>query len=328
MTGTVRYAFIGAGNVAELHADALRRVDNAELAGVWSRTPGKARDLAARHGATAYERIEDLLADPRIDAVAVLTYPGSIAEYGLRCLHAGKHVLLEKPIAGSIEEIEALASAAAAAGRLCVPSHNYIYAPDLREAKARLSAGDFGRLSSFWLIYNQKHPATISGASVITREVMVHHAYAAIYFAGAPRRVTASASNVHFADGVSPDQVMAVVEHESGAISNLWASFGVDDFTSSPWNVFYKLLGTAGGFQKSWNESQFGTARLPGWDKAAYRDSFRFTHDYFVNQCLAVGARPLSDLDDAAAALRLIDAVETSLKSGRTIDIGPARPGR
>jgi predicted dehydrogenase len=321
MTDIVRYAFIGTGNVAELHAEALRHLPNTELVGVWSRTHAKAAAFAGRHNAIAYPRLEDLLNDDRVDAVAVLTYPGSIAEYGIACLQAGKHVLLEKPIAATLDEISALKVAAAAAKRLCVPSHNYIYAPDLREARTRLAAGDFGRLSSFWLIYNQKHPASITGASVITREVMVHHAYAAIFFAGAPKRVTALATNVHFADGVSPDQVIAIVEHDNGVISNLWASFGVDDFTSSPWNVFYKLLGTTGGFQKSWNDSQFGLPHLPGWDKAAYRDSFRFTHEFFVNCCLGHGERPLSDLDDAAGALKLIDAVEKSLATKRTIDL-------
>jgi hypothetical protein len=67
---------------------------------------------------------------------------------------------------------------------------------------------------------------------------------------------------------------MAVVEHDGGVISNLWGSFGVDDFTSSPWTVFCKILGLDGGFQMSWNDSQFGSAKFPGWDKAAYRDSF------------------------------------------------------
>lgn len=321
MTATVRFAFIGTGNVAQLHAEGLRRVENAELVGVWSRSPARAQAFAARYGAKAYPDLNSLLADPSIDAVSVLVHPNAIAEYGLRCLKAGKHVLLEKPIARSSEQIAELKAAALIAGRVCMPSHNYIYATDLREAKRRLNAGDFGRLSSFWLIYNQKHPAHIGFADLISREVMIHHAYAAIYFAGRPRRVMASASNVHFSDGVSADQVMGVTEHESGAICNLWASFGADDFTSSPWNVFYKLIGTEGGYQKNWNDSQFGVSRLPGWDKAAYRDSFYLVQDFFVNHCLRQNIRPLSDLDDAAAALKLIEAIEASLAGGKKIDV-------
>lgn len=321
MPGIVRFAFIGAGNVARLHAQALKRVENAELVGVWSHTPKSSAAFAAEHGIKSYPDVDTLLADRAVDAVAVLVPLGDIIQYGLRSLKAGKHVLLEKPIAASRAEALELKAAAAAADRLCMPSHNYIYAPDLRDAKRRLDEGDFGRPSSFWLIYNQKHGADIGHPTRVTRNVMIHHAYAAIFFAGRPRRVTAAASNVHFDDGVSPDQVMAVVEHESGAISNLWASFGVDDFTSSPWNVFYKLLGTAGGFQKSWNDSQFGEAARPGWDKSAYRDSFYFIQDYFVNQCLLRGRPPLSTVDDAAVALDLVEAIETSMASGRKIDI-------
>ena len=57
----------------------------------------------------------------------MLVHPNAIAEYGLRCLKAGKHVLLEKPIARSSEQIAELKAAALIAGRVCMPSHNYIY---------------------------------------------------------------------------------------------------------------------------------------------------------------------------------------------------------
>jgi hypothetical protein len=69
----------------------------------------------------------------------------------------------------------------------------------------------------------------------------------------------------------------------------------------------------------SWSDSQFGNAKHPGWDKAAYRDSFYYVQEYFVNECLGKDRAPLSTMDDAAAALRLTDAMTESVRSGGRI---------
>ena len=314
MSGEIRFGFVGTGGVATLHAEAMRRLDNARLVGAWSPTPEHVATFANAHAIKPYRSLDELLDDDGIEAVAVLTSAESHADLALKCLEAGKHVLVEKPLASSLEQIGKLK--AAAGGRFCMPSHNYVYDPRLREAKQRLEASDFGRLASVWMIYNQKHWRDWGSPDVLIRELMIHHAYVAIYFAGQPRAVSCTASNVFFSNTTFPDQAMAVVEHDGGVISNLWGSFGVDDFTSSPWTVFYKILGLDGGFQMSWNDSQFGSAKFPGWDKAAYRDSFYYVQEYFVNECLGKGRAPLSTMDDAAAALRLTEAMLESVKRG------------
>jgi predicted dehydrogenase len=319
VTGKVRFAFIGTGGVATLHADAMRRVDEAELVGAWSRTTANVQRFAESYGIKGYRDLDELLHDRSTDAVSILSAASSHVDFAVQCLEAGKHVLVEKPIAGSLEEIARLK--AAVTKGLCFPAHNYIYDPRLREAKRRLAAGDFGRMSSFWMLYNQKHWSDWGSPDVLIRELMIHHAYSAIYFAGRPLRVSCSASNVFFSNSTFPDQAIAVVEHERGVISNLWGSFGVDDFTSSPWTVFYKVLGLDGAFQMSWNDSDFGVAKNPGWDKAAYRDSFYYVQDYFVNSCLRKGAPPLSTIDDAADALRLTTAMMESVETGRKIEL-------
>jgi predicted dehydrogenase len=316
-TREIRFAFIGTGGVAMLHAEAMRRVDNARLVGAWSPTPEHVATFATTQGIRAYRSLDELLDDRAIDAVAVLTAADSHFELALKCLEAGKHLLVEKPVARSLEQVGRLK--AAAGKRLCVPSHNYIYDPRLREAKRRLEAGDFGRLSSVWMIYNQKHWKDWGSPDVLVRELMVHHAYVAIYLAGRPLTVSCTASNVFFSNSRFPDQAMAVVEHEGGAISVLWGSFGVDDFTSSPWTVFYKVLGVDGCFQMSWNDSQFGSAKYPGWDKAAYHNSFYYVQDYFVNECLVKERAPPSSMDDAAEALRLTEAMLESIKRGAKV---------
>ena len=321
MADRIRIALIGTGKVAELHARAARRVPNAELAGAWSQTASKAQDFAERHGIVFYRSLENLLSDGGVDAVAVLTTTPTHYDFARQCLEAGKHVLVEKPVAASPQQFESLQRAAAAAGRLCVPSHNYLYDPVLREAKRHVDDGELGRISSFWVIYNLQQTADLVGPDILTKEVMIHHVYTMLAFVGRPRRINAASTNVWFADGTSPDQTAAMIEHDNGVISNLWASFGATDYSSSPWTVLFKLIGTNGSFQRSWNDVYLGSQPVSGWEMGHYHDSFFHMQNHFVNQCLLAGRPPLSTLDDALDAWRVIDAIERSAASGERITL-------
>ena len=102
MMKPVRFAILGTGNIARTHAAALcaaaRGSGKAELAAVWGRTPGRAAELAREFGGEAFERVDDLLARPDIEAVTIATPSGAHLEVIERAAAAGKHVLCEKPI--------------------------------------------------------------------------------------------------------------------------------------------------------------------------------------------------------------------------------------
>jgi predicted dehydrogenase len=94
----VRFGLLGTGYwAAETHGAALAAHPSADLAGVWGRDPAKAKTLASRFGATPYTDVDALLAD--VDAVAVAVPPNVQAELGARAARAGRHLLLDKPLA-------------------------------------------------------------------------------------------------------------------------------------------------------------------------------------------------------------------------------------
>ncbi len=306
-----------------MHAQAVNQLAGARLLGAYSRNPENITKFAGEFGIKGYRSVDEALADPEVDVVSVLTPVPSHAPLALACLEAGKHVLVEKPVSHAIEEIQTLKAAAETAGRLCVPVHNYLYSPAIQRAKQLIDQGKLGKLSSLWMIYNQKHPAEMADGrpELLLRELHVHHAYVLLFLGGRPVRVSATASNVHFRDKGSNDQAMIVCEMPGGAVANLWGSFAADDNTSSPWSVYYKVLGTEGGVTNSWADIRYGDALLPGWDLAAYRDSFLYAYEYFLTRCLANSEPPPSSLDDAADALRIIEATEESVAQGRFVDV-------
>lgn len=307
---------LGTGGVAVLHADAIAAVTGLDFVGAFSRDPGRVMRFVGPRGGRAYASREELLGDPAVEVVAVCTPADLHVPLALEALGAGKHVIVEKPVGRTVADIDALQGAAAKAGRICLPCHNYIHAPPLRRARELASQGALGRIASFWLIYNQLHDAEIGFPGLTMRDLCIHHAYAVLFFLGRPARVVAASGNVHFTDRRADDQVMIVCTMPDGAIANLWGSFAADDHTSDPWTVTYKLLGTKGGFTHSWNDAYAGEATQPGWDRPAYRDSFRHVYEHFAHGCLGAGAPPLSTLADARDALCIIEAAEQALAAG------------
>ncbi len=116
-----------------------------EVVAVAARDPDRARRFARRHRIPRVHRTyDDLLSDPDIDAVYI-PLPNSLhAFWTIRALHAGKHVLCEKPLASNAREAEQMAAAADATGRVLVEAFHYRYHPLAARMKAILDSGEIG----------------------------------------------------------------------------------------------------------------------------------------------------------------------------------------
>ncbi len=111
----MRFGLVGTGPWAEMaHGPGLVAADGVELVGIWGRSPGRARPLAQALGVTAYDDYTALLAD--VDAVAFAVPPAIQAEMALQAARAGKHLLLDKPVAADPAAASALVTAADEAG--------------------------------------------------------------------------------------------------------------------------------------------------------------------------------------------------------------------
>jgi predicted dehydrogenase len=141
-------ALVGAGRFATFIADAATDLRGLSWAAVADPDRERAETLATRLGVTAVEEWQDLLDDPRIDALVVATPPGSHAEIVRAALTAGKHVFCEKPLATTSVEARDLAELADKEGRVLVVDHVLRYNPLLR-ALPPLRDGLLGPLQRF-----------------------------------------------------------------------------------------------------------------------------------------------------------------------------------
>lgn len=128
----MRFGLVGTGYWARVtHAPAIHAAEDAELAGVWGRDPGRTRTLADEVGVTAYDDYDRFLSD--VDAVVFSVPPDVQAELATRAATAGKHVLLEKPIALDAEAGRALEQAVHHAGVASVVFFTQLFRQDVRD---------------------------------------------------------------------------------------------------------------------------------------------------------------------------------------------------
>lgn len=314
--------FIGTGEVSQLHEIAVKSLPNARMVGVWNRTRSTGLQRAEQYGCKWYDTPTDLVKDPDIDAVFVLTNLETHLEYSRLAMEHGKHVLVEKPLAFTVGEIEAMKEISERCGLACVPGHNMIHEESLKRAKTLIENGDLGKIVSCYVMYNLHHSeeraATLPG---MVRHILTHNIYTMMYLAGRPRRVTALQAIRHYEKLDKEDLAMALVELENGGIAHLCASFAADDYSADPWTFMVKVLGTAGTTRytyQDWVEIKKGYSHSHTY--TAYQGTISNEVRYFVDVCLQGGA-PLSTLDDAIIAHKVVEACERSIAEGVTVTI-------
>ena len=149
---TLRAAIIGCGAISNEHLTAIADSPVSTLVGVCDRSPAAARWTGERHGAAWFTDAGDLLASARPDIVHVLTPPRSHGPLAEQCLVAGAHVLVEKPVAATAAEYDALAKIAAGAGRILLENHNYLCNDNVLTVDGLVAGGALGEVCDVELL--------------------------------------------------------------------------------------------------------------------------------------------------------------------------------
>lgn len=142
---TYRIAITGCGKVAHLHAQAIDNLQNAKLAAVWSRTKSTAKNFALQYQTKAYDNISEMIKKADIDLVIVCTPHPFHRKPAIESAKAGAHVLIEKPLASTLEDCDDIIKACRESGvKLGVISQRRWYAP-VRRIKSAIGAGKIGK---------------------------------------------------------------------------------------------------------------------------------------------------------------------------------------
>jgi predicted dehydrogenase len=144
----IRFGLLGCGRISKRHSELLGngQIEGARLVAVCDKIRARADAVATKFSVSAYDDLNDMLARSDIDAVAVLTPSGMHPEHTIACARAGKHVVVEKPMALRLQDADDMIRACDEAGvKLFVVKQNRFNVPVVK-AREALDAGRFGRL--------------------------------------------------------------------------------------------------------------------------------------------------------------------------------------
>ena len=154
---------VACGKIAQVrHLPEYAENPDVRIAGLYDLNAERAASLAKQYGAKAYESAEALFADPAIDAVSVCSSNDTHAALALAALRAGKHVLLEKPMAMNADDCEELVRTAEACGKLLMIDQNQRLAGAHAAAKKLIAEGAIGRPLTFATGFRHGGPETWS----------------------------------------------------------------------------------------------------------------------------------------------------------------------
>jgi predicted dehydrogenase len=216
---TLKAAVIGAGAMGRHHVRVYGQIPDVTLVGVADPDPARREPLARQFHIPTYASHEELLDQEQPDLVSVVVPTALHREVVEAALAHGAHILVEKPIAPTVEDARALIMSAAAAGRVLAVGHIERFNPAIAELRPRLAQGEIGALLHLHAQRLSPFPAYIHDIGVVM-DLATHELDLFATLAGSPvaRVYAETGRNVHAAH---EDMLSAMLRSENGVLGVL-----------------------------------------------------------------------------------------------------------
>jgi predicted dehydrogenase len=335
----MRFAVLGLGFMGSTHLKALKSIPGAQLAAVVSSDekklsgdltgiqgniggPGERMDFSA---VKKYRRLEDAIADPEIDAVDVCLPTDQHAPVAIQALRAGKHVLVEKPMALDGAAADQMIATAAKNGRVLMTAQVVRFIPSYQKTAEMVSSGRLGAARS--AIFRRRcaapawsrwlsNPAQ-SGGGVF--DLLIHDVDFCLYLFGKPEAVSAVGYE-NMPRGI--DWILAQLHYPS--IGAVVVSGGWHHPKAYPFSMEFNVVCDGGTLEYSSASRPLTLYRADGEaepsSQDAEKDWYQAELEYFID-CAAHGRSPeLCPPEDSAAAVKLARLmVESRSRNGEKI---------
>jgi len=335
------FGLIGTGLWGEMHAKVYASYPEAELKAVCDLRADRAKGIAEKYGADEwYSDYNKLLERDDIAAVSIATPDFAHTDIILAALKAGKHVLVEKPLATSVEDCEKVISAAKAIkGRKFMVDFHNRWNPPFVIAKNAIKDGEIGKPALMYIRLNDTIFVPTGMLSWASRSEVVwfvgSHAVdlARWLFDDEVSKVYAvSRSEVLKAKGVdTPDFYEAILEFSKGGVATVENCWILPDSLPTVIDFKCEIIGSSGAFYL--DVSSHRTIQKYTQNKASYPDvlgspvihdkQMGFTVEsirHFAD-CVINDKEPMVTFEDGLAATKIISAIRDSSKTGQPVKI-------
>jgi myo-inositol 2-dehydrogenase/D-chiro-inositol 1-dehydrogenase len=329
----IRFSVLGCGRIGTMHARNLARHPQARLTSVFDVFTKASDAMAAELGVKAAGSIDEVLADPEVDAVLIATSTDTHVELITRAAKAGKAILCEKPIALDMAKVAQCWGEIQDLGATVMIGFNRRFDPSFRAVHDRMMAGEIGKLEQVIITSRDPGPPPVSYIKVsggLFRDMTIHDFDLARYFAGEIVEVQAFGANLvdpEIREAGDIDAAMVTMRAASGALIHInnsrRATYGYDQRLE----VFGEKGMLIAGNRTATTVQSFsaggtgqGDVVLPFFIER-YAEAYAAEVGHFV-ESVAARTTPLTSFRDGAEALRLADAALESLSTGRVVKLG------
>jgi len=326
-TKPLRVASLGIGWWSDVLADAAKRSGLIEIVSCYTRGEEKRRAFAAKYGCRAAASYEEILKDDAVEAI-INTTPNNIhLETTQMAAEAGKHVFLDKPIANSVADGNAIARVCEKHGVVLALGYQRRRESHFRWIRSEILAGRFGklvqgeanisrdRLGQFDMTSWRYTAAGMPGGVML--QIGIHYVDVLEMLLGPVRRVSGALSHLVL-PGDNPDVAGLILEHENGAISTLSASYAsasefyMLNIYGKEASAYYDLFGGLRTLKRG--EKQVRSVPV------TENDTIREELDEFVH-CIRHGGKPETDGFWATRNLAVLRAGARSAREGRAVEV-------
>jgi UDP-N-acetylglucosamine 3-dehydrogenase len=215
----IRAGVIGVGSIGRHHVRIYNQFDDVRLVGIADSDEGRRTGIARRYSIPAYASYQELFEKAKLDVVSVAVPTVNHCEVALAAIEAGVHVLVEKPIAATVEEADEIIQRAAEAGLVLTVGHVERFNPALAELKRRLAEGELGHVFQVHARRLSPFPSYIRDVGVVM-DLATHELDIMRYLLGseADRIYAETERNLH---SKHEDMLSGIIRFENGIVGVL-----------------------------------------------------------------------------------------------------------
>jgi len=322
----MRIGLVGAGFMGGVHLDAYASIPDLEVVGVADARIESAVAGAEIVGARPYASYEDLVAAEDVEVVDVCLPTAFHRDLAIRAAGEGRHVILEKPMARTMEDAKQILDAFSGDGPRLFVGHVVRFFPEYLGIKQKIDAGDLGtigvvrtsRRSPFLLGWNDWYADwRVSGGVLL--DLVIHDFDFLRWALGEVQRVYARGMLGREYNRL--DYVLATLRFESGAIAHVEGHWGYP----GPFNYSIEVAGSDALLAVDSTEPTSlqlisgAPEEVPdlAWGKSPYEKEL----EHFIH-CIATGEEPIVQAHDACEALRIGLAATDSVLTGEPVTLG------
>ena len=347
-SGAIGVGIVGYGLAGRsFHAPFVAAIDGLRLVAIASSNPDRRAQASAEHpDAVLVESVDALLARDDVDVVVVASPNRSHVPIGVRALAAGRHVVVDKPVAMGVPEAESLLEAAGRSGRILTVFQNRRWDGDFMTVRDLIAAGELGTVDSFetrferWTTVHDEWRESAEEAGGPHRDLGAHLVDQSLQLFGPVERVFAQIERRR-PDTRVEDSAFVALDHANGVRSRLWTSL-----IAARTGPRYRVRGLAGEYVKDGldpQESQLLAGMRPSdpgfGEEPADRRGQLWTGDgssravptvtgayvrfyELLRDAVRGEGPPPVDPADSVRGLRILEAAERSARDGTVERVG------